>query len=293
MRFYLIDDSPSIINILRIIIHERELGQVCGSAEHAADALEDLPVLRPDIVVVDLLMPEMDGITFVQKARSVVPEAAYIMLSQVTSKDMVADAYKSGVEFFLHKPVNSIEVESVIRRVCQSLSMRRTLSQVHTLMQQMPQPRPHPAAAPAAGTPQSPASDAASGVRQRAENLLRSIGVLGTTGSWDIIALVCYLAEHPEAKSLSVSALCGRGGNAKTVEQRIRRAAFTGLVNLANLGLEDYNNEIFTEYASTLYRFEQVRREMNCISGRGTAHGKVQLNQFLSAMVSYSTGEYY
>ena len=52
MRFYLIDDSPSIINILRIIIHERELGQVCGSAEHAADALEDLPVLRPDIVVV-------------------------------------------------------------------------------------------------------------------------------------------------------------------------------------------------------------------------------------------------
>ena len=291
MRFYLIDDSPNIINILRIIIHDRELGEVCGSAEHAADALEDLPVLRPDIVVVDLLMPEMDGITFVQKARGIVPEAAYIMLSQVTSKDMVADAYKSGVEFFLHKPVNSIEVESVIRRVCQSLSMRRTLSQVHTLVQQMP--RPHPAApSPAAPAP-SPGGDAASGVRQRAENLLRYIGVLGTTGSWDIIELVCYLAEHPEAKALSVSALCGRVGNAKTVEQRIRRAAFTGLVNLASLGLEDYNNEIFTEYASTLYRFEQVRREMNCISGRGTAHGKVQLNQFLSAMVSYSTGEYY
>ena len=38
MRFYLIDDSPNIINILKIIIQERELGQVCGSAEHAADA---------------------------------------------------------------------------------------------------------------------------------------------------------------------------------------------------------------------------------------------------------------
>lgn len=294
MRFYLIDDSPNILNILKIIIHERELGQVCGSAESAVDALEDLPALRPDIVVVDLLMPEMDGITFVQKARSIVPEAAYIMLSQVTSKDMVADAYNSGIEFFLHKPVNSIEVENVIRRVCQSVSMRKTLSQVHTLVQRMP--RPHMAAAPAAGAappPPSSGNSAASGVRQRAENLLRYIGILGTTGSWDIIELVCYLAEHPEAKSLSVSALCGLTGNAKTVEQRIRRAAFTGLVNLASLGLEDYNNEIFTEYASTLYRFEQVRKEMNYISGKGTSHGKVQLNQFLSALVSYSTGEYF
>lgn len=291
MRFYLIDDSPNIISILKIIIQERELGQVCGSAEHAADALEDLPILRPDIVVVDLLMPEMDGITFVKQAREIVPEAAYIMLSQVTSKDMVADAYSSGIEFFLHKPVNSIEVESVIRRVCQSVSMRKTLSQVHSLMQQVPQP-----AAPASSSPPPPAavgSNVISGVRQRAENLLRCIGILGAAGGWDIIELVCYLAEHPEAKSLSVSVLCGKVGNAKTVEQRIRRAASTGLVNLANLGLEDYNNEIFTEYSNTLYRFEQVRKEMNRISGKGGPHGKVQLNQFLSTLVSYSTGEYY
>lgn len=293
MRFYLIDDSPNIINILKIIIHERELGQVCGSAGNAVDALEDLPVLRPDIVMVDLLMPEMDGITFVQKARNILPEAAYIMLSQVMAKDMVADAYNSGIEFFLHKPVNSIEVENVIRRVCQSISMRKTLSQVHTLVQRMPQPQP--VTVPAAGTAASPPQGnvTASGVRQRAENLLRYIGILGTTGSWDIIKLVCYLAEHPEAKSLSVSVLCSRVGNAKTVEQRIRRAAYTGLVNLASLGLEDYNNEIFAEYASTLYRFEQVRKEMNYISGKGTSHGKVQLNQFLSALVSYSAGEYY
>ena len=291
MRFYLIDDSPNVLNILKIIIHERELGEVCGSAESAADALEDLPVLRPDIVVVDLLMPEMDGITFVKRAREIAPETAYIMLSQVTSKDMVADAYNSGIEFFLHKPVNSVEVENVIRRVCQSVSMRKTLSQVHTLMQQLPQTETAPASAAPVSPP--PESDGAAGVRQRAENLLRCVGILGAAGSRDIIELVCYLAEHPEAKSLSVSALCGRVGNARTVEQRIRRAAFTGLVNLASLGLEDYNNEIFTEYAGTLYRFDQVRKEMNRISGKGTSHGKVQLNQFLSALVSYSAGEYY
>lgn len=286
MRFYLIDDSPSVLNILKIIIHDRALGQVCGSAESAVDALEDLPALRPDIVVVDLLMPEMDGITFVRRARELLPEAAYIMLSQVTAKDMVAEAYSSGIEFFLHKPINTIEVESVIRRVCQSVAMRNTLSQVHSLMQGVPQAGTAPSAPP-------PETGPAAGARQRAENLLRRVGILGAAGSRDIVELVCYLAEHPEARDLSVSALCARVGNAKTVEQRVRRAAYAGLVNLANLGLEDYNNEIFVEYAGTLYRFEQVRKEMNCVSGKGSSHGKVHLSQFLSALVSYCVEEYF
>lgn len=287
MRFYLIDDSPSVLNILKIIIHDRALGQVCGAAESAVDALEDLPALRPDIVVVDLLMPEMDGITFVRRARELLPEAAYIMLSQVTAKDMVAEAYSSGIEFFLHKPINTIEVESVIRRVCQSVAMRNTLSQVHTLMQGVPQAGTAPSPAP------PPETGPAAGARQRAENLLRRVGILGAAGSRDIVELVCYLAEHPEARDLSVSALCARVGNAKTVEQRVRRAAYAGLVNLANLGLEDYNNEIFVEYAGTLYRFEQVRKEMNCVSGKGSSHGKVHLSQFLSALVSYCAEEYF
>lgn len=287
MRFYLIDDSPHILNILKIIIHEREVGEVCGSATHAADALEDLPLLRPDVVVADLLMPEIDGITFVRRARELLPEAAYVMLSQVTAPEMVADAYRAGIEFFLHKPVNSIEVETVLRKVCQTVSMGRTLSQVHSLLGDLD--RPAPARPP---EPPAPPPDRTAAVRQRAENLLRCVGILGAAGSQDILRLVCYLAEHPEAKNLSVGALCGKVGSAKTVEQRVRRAAYAGLVNLASLGLEDYNNEIFTEYAGTLYRFEQVRREMNCISGKGTSHGKVQLSQFLSALVSYSTGEY-
>ena len=289
MRFYLIDDSPNVIHSLRIIIEDRALGQVCGSAESALDALEDLPGLRPDIVIVDLLMPEMDGVTFVQKARKALPEAAYIMLSQVSSKDMIAAAYSSGIEFFLNKPVNSIEVETVIRKVSQSLAMRRTLSQVHSLVGGgMPQAGQAPA--PAAGA--AGAGDPR--VRQRAEDLLRRIGILGEAGSRDIVAIVCHLSEHPEDAALSVGALCAKTGDSpKTVEQRIRRAAYAGLANLASMGLEDYGGEVFTEYAGTLYRFEQVRREMNRIAGRGREHGKVQLKHFLSAIVSYSTGEHF
>lgn len=279
MKFYLVDDSPNVLSILRIIIRERGLGRVCGSAESALDALGDLREMEPDIVIADLLMPEMDGITFVRKAREIRPEAAYIMLSQVSDKEMIASAYESGVEFFVNKPINAVEVESVLSRVSQSLTLRRTLSQVHSLL----------GGAPEKKAPQ-PREDDSLRVRQRAEDLLRRIGILGEAGSRDIIAIVCHLAENPQDSSLPVSALCAKVGDVpKSVEQRLRRAAFAGLVNLANMGLDDYSSEVFADYAGALYRFEQVRREMNFISGKGKERGTVQLKNFLSAVFSYST----
>ena len=281
MRFYLVDDDPNIVNILRIIIEDRALGEVCGSALSAPDALEDLPQLRPDVVIVDLLMPLLDGVAFVRRAKPLLPDTAFIMLSQVSSKDMIASAYESGVEFFIQKPVNSIEVENVIRHVGQSLEMRRTVSQVQSLLGVVPAS----AGAPAA----RPKEDGSAAVRQRAEGILRQLGILGEAGSRDIIALVCYLNEHQDATALSLGELCACIGDMpKTVEQRVRRAAQAGLVNLASLGVEDYGNEVFTEYAGSLYNFEQVRREMDCIRGKGAVHGKVQIRSFLTTLAFYS-----
>ncbi len=69
------------------------------------------------------------------------------------------------------------------------------------------------------------------------------------------------------------------------MEQRIRRAAANGMVNLAHLGLEDYGNEIFTEYANSLYNFEQVRKEMDFIRGKTNKHGNIKIRNFLNALL--------
>ena len=55
MKIYLIDDDASVCNILKIIIQQKKLGEVCGTASNGMDALEDLAYVSPDIVVVDLL----------------------------------------------------------------------------------------------------------------------------------------------------------------------------------------------------------------------------------------------
>lgn len=277
MSFYFIDDDKNICNILKLIINERGLGVCCGSANNAAEALEDLPSAKPDIVIVDLLMPEMDGISFVKQARKIVPDASYIMLSQVSSKDMIASAYEAGIEFFIQKPINSVEVEAVIKKVSDGLSMKRMVRKMQNIFME----------------DTSPATVTVPDNSEQIENSLRTIltriGIIGDIGSKDIISIVKYLVDHQDhADSLTVSYLCSRFCDTpKSMEQRIRRTAFNGLVNLAHLGLEDYSNEIFVDYSSTLYNFEQVRREMDFIRGKTDKHGNVRIKQFLNALASY------
>lgn len=277
MKLYLIDDDKNVLNILKRIILDRNLGEICGTSQNAPDALEDLASVRPDIIIVDLLMPEMDGITFVKKVRVLLPDTACIMLSQVVSKDMVANAYAGGVEFYIQKPVNSIEVESVIKRVSQALTARCTLEKVQNIfMEQKP-------ASPSFASPEP--QEKPHIVRLR--SILQKLGIIGEKGSKDIITLVDYLIEHGgKMQDATLEELCGRFSDSpKTMEQRIRRTAINGMVNLANLGLEDYSNDIFVTYANSLYNFEQVRREMDYIRGKSKRHGNVKIKNFLNSLM--------
>lgn len=284
MLFYLIDDDSATLNILRMIIEDSDSGSVIGSAASGLDALEDLRYMRPDIVLVDLLMPGMDGIEFVRQARSRYPDLRFVMLSQVTSKDMVAEAYSAGVDFFLSKPVNSIEVVSVLRKVGKLLTMDRTMDQMRSLLQ-----GGTPAGISPAPTPPPDNSER----QQSALNaVLHRIGISGDPACRDISQVVGYLlSSQGQQEQLTVAQLCDRFSDSpKAMEQRIRRAAMAGMVNLANLGIEDYSNDTFTEYAGTLYHFEQVRREMDCIRGKTTVHGRVSVKKFLYALAALCAG---
>ena len=276
MKFYLVDDDNNIRNILKMIIRDRNLGDVCGTSGNPNDALEDIPSLSPDIIIVDLLMPEMDGITFVKRAKELLPDTAFIMLSQVASKEMIANAYAGGIEFYIQKPINSIEVESVITKVIASLNAQRTLQKVQSIFLTQPLAPVMPSSEPI----EKPAIS-------KLKTTLQKLGISGEKGSQDIINMIEYLIDHgQDLHDITLSELCGTlNENPKSVEQRVRRTALVGIVNLANLGLEDYSNDIFTTYSNTLYNFEQVRKEMDCIRGKSKQHGNVKIKSFLNALL--------
>ena len=281
MRFYLLDDDKNILKILEMIIEKRNLGVVCGKNIDAKEAIYEVTDLKPDIIIVDLLMDTMDGISFVKKAKHINNDFSFIMLSQVSSKDMIASAYESGIEFFIQKPLNSVEIETIIRKVSHNISINKTFNKMQSLFQNEVNPM--------ISVKENNVTEDRKHVL-KVKNILHKLGILGELGSKDIISMVDYLIMNNEDLSnLTLDELCLKfNNNPKSIEQRMRRAATSGMINLANLGIEDYSNDIFNEYSNTLYNFEQVKREMDYIRGKGNKRGKVFIKNFLNALVAYS-----
>ena len=119
--FIVIDDDRTVRSVLIKIIEQYGLGEVCAEADNGLLGEEMILRYKPDIVIIDLLLPHQDGMSIIKKVKSLNVKSMFIMLSQVSDKDMIAKAYELGIEFFISKPINVIEVVNVIRRVRESL----------------------------------------------------------------------------------------------------------------------------------------------------------------------------
>ena len=274
MRIYIVEDDVGVISILEDIVEREKLGALCGDTGEKAPDLEEILAIDPDIILIDLLMPGKDGIQVVRELKEMGCNAKFIMISQVSSKEMIAKAYTAGVEFFIQKPVNVIEVRNVIRNVASQLQNERALKTIQSVFTLQ--------TAPAAPEKQ----DDQERQRRRIKYILSELGMAGEKGAKDITEMCLYLLkEGRTASQMGVSTLCGHlSDSPRTMEQRCRRAVERGLSHMASLGLEDYNNETFSRYASRLFPFVEVRREMSYHQGKG-AGGKVNLKVFLDGML--------
>lgn len=275
MKIYIVEDDGNIVRILEKIIMDKSLGSVAGSANDGITGLQEIEVLKPDIVLVDLLMPGKDGISLVREAKTIHPDIQYIMISQVSSKDMISKAYQSGVEYYISKPIDAIEVQTVINKVKEKINMNKKLAQIQSLF----------AGESKDLNKNQTNADNMSGVKR----VMQRIGIIGETGSQDIMDVVKYLIDTNQTMAnFTIKELCSRfTDNPKTMEQRIRRTATIGMINLANIGIEDYMNEIFTEYSNGLYNFEQLKIEMDFIRGKSKKRGKVNIKKFIDGIVYY------
>lgn len=271
MKLFIIEDDLSVIGILEDIVERNGLGTVCGDSGDGLD-FDQILASDPDIILTDLLMPGKDGIQVVRELRDRGCGAKFIMISQVSSKEMVAKAYTAGVEFFIQKPINLIEVCQVIRNVTRQIENEQALKAIQGIF-----------AGRASSAPAVPAQDRE---RRRLKAILSQLGMAGEKGSQDIIELCLILGkEGATASQIGMSSLCARlDGAPKSTEQRIRRAVERGLRHLASLGLEDYNNETFLHYSGRLFSFQEVRAEMACLQGKGPG-GKANLKKFLDGLL--------
>lgn len=276
MNIYIVEDDLSIIGILEDIIEDCRLGRVCGNNEGKPVSAGDIMLTAPDVVLVDFLMPEKDGVQVVRELRAAGCTAKIVMISQVSDKDLVAKAYSEGINFFVSKPINLVEVRSVLTAVSNSIRNEQTIASIRQMFSG------DPAAVPAAAA--KPAGDE---LESRARLILGKIGMTGEKGTEDIVKLCRYLKDNDTSIGAEgIGSLCRvLSDQPKNMEQRIRRAIAVGMSNVAHLGIEDYMNETFEAYSVSLFSFEEIRTEMDFIRGKSRYNGKVNIRKFIDGLM--------
>ena len=117
-RILIVDDERFMRFTLKRIL-EMEGHEVIGEAANGLEAIDQYASLKPDVVTMDITMPEMDGIIALEKICSKFPDAKIIMCSAMGQTQMVTQALKNGAKDFIVKPFNPERIESALQKVMQ------------------------------------------------------------------------------------------------------------------------------------------------------------------------------
>ncbi len=286
ISFGIIDDDPVCRRMLENIIEENHLGTVIINRSSGEDVIDDILDTKPQVVLIDLLMPEIDGITLIAKLKKQGYTGNFIMISQIDNKTMVEEAYKNGIEFFIHKPINRIEVTTVIENVKAKYKLTRSLDEIRKSLSNLDMLTVSTPSLHQSGNERH-------SVRRVAQHILMDIGLLGESGSNDMLTAIELLVdnkyavhEFPSLKELYKMVAMKENEEKsetelnreiKAIEQRIRRAVLVALTNMASIGLTDYAHPKFEYYAPLFFDFNDVRTKMKELENEET-NSKVKIN---------------
>jgi len=287
-KFFIADDDRGVRRMLRNIIMENKLGEVVGEAADGIEAEQSIMNLMPDIAIIDLLMPRQDGIEAVKNLKNMGYKGIFIMLSQVEQKEMIKKAYEKGIDYYITKPINITEVLHIINRVIEVMDLKSVLKGIKQSISQIGEK--------VETGERWETSD--NQIKYLTENILMDMGILGESGSHDIIQIMLLLIQEEDPYKVleNLNGLYARlvktfnkktnrnKMNVKALEQRIRRVVKTALENLAALGVEDYQNPKFEDYAFRYFDFAEVRKQMQKIKGVKTSKTKLNIKKFLKVM---------
>jgi two-component system chemotaxis response regulator CheY len=115
-KILIVDDAAFMRMMIKNIL-VKEGYEVVGEAENGAQAVEKYKELNPDLVTMDITMPEMDGISAVKEIMKLNSAAKVVMCSAMGQQAMVIDAIQAGAKDFIVKPFQADRVIEAISKV--------------------------------------------------------------------------------------------------------------------------------------------------------------------------------
>jgi NarL family two-component system response regulator LiaR len=138
------DDHPFVRHGLRTYLQTLEDMDVAGEATNGVEAVELVERLLPDVVLMDLVMPEMDGVGAIRRIREVAPSTRVIALTSFADDEKVFPAIKAGAAGYLLKDVRPADLADAVRKASRGEALLAP-SVAARLMQEVSGERPAPA----------------------------------------------------------------------------------------------------------------------------------------------------
>jgi len=116
MKLLIVDDS----SIMRRAIEKYLSGlslEICGSASNGSEALELFRKHNPDVVTMDITMPQMDGLTSLEQMKKIRPEVKVIIISALSDQATGLKALKLGASAFIPKPFTETQIVEELKQV--------------------------------------------------------------------------------------------------------------------------------------------------------------------------------
>ena len=126
IKVLIVDDIPETREMLKkLLMFENDI-EVVGAATTGREGVDYATETRPDIVLMDINMPDMDGITATEEIKKHAPAAGVIMMSVQSEADYLRRAMIAGARDYLTKPISGEDLSETIRRVFESMEVERS-----------------------------------------------------------------------------------------------------------------------------------------------------------------------
>lgn len=117
IRVLIVDDQQLILEGLEMMLSIYDQIQIVGASTNGKEALNQIELLNPDVVLLDIRMPVMDGVTATQKMKEKYPELKVIILTTFDEDEYIFEALNNGANGYLLKDVKSEEIVRGIEEV--------------------------------------------------------------------------------------------------------------------------------------------------------------------------------
>src|SRR5215831_19080049 len=144
IKVFLLDDHEIVRRGVRDLLEAEPDIVVIGEAGTAQSALARIPALRPDVAILDVRLPDGDGVTVCREIRSQLPQVACLMLTSFSDEEALFDAVMAGAAGYVLKQIHGTDLVGAVRTVASGESLLDPHSTAQMLQRLRARPQKDP-----------------------------------------------------------------------------------------------------------------------------------------------------